>query len=311
MSRVTAPAGSTPLLGADRTTRDALGGADRGETGTSADGRPRAPGRRGRPLGTLSRIRGTLPLGWRLVLGAVGLVGLVVLWLVAARQTAGASTGVRVPTPAATWTALAELWRDGTLWSDLHASAVRMFYGYGISVILGIVVGVGMGAFPGIEGGLEAPIGFLRYIPASALTPLMLLWLGVDEAPKITLIVVGTVFFNILMVADVARAVPRELINAAATLGASRRRIITRVVLPHSWPGIVDVARINLAAGWLMLVVAELLASDEGLAVRIVRSTRFLRFDVMFAVLIVFGVIGIVSDLALRGLRWAVAPWDR
>jgi len=188
---------------------------------------------------------------------------------------------------------------------------VRMFYGYGISVAIGIVVGVAMGAFPGVEGGLEAPIGFLRYIPASALTPLMLLWLGVNEAPKITLIVVGTVFFNILMVADVARAVPRELISAAATLGASRRRIIMRVVLPHSWPGIVDVARINLAAGWLMLVVAELLASDEGLAVRIVRSTRFLRFDVMFAVLIVFGVIGIVSDLALRGLRWAVAPWDR
>ena len=167
------------------------------------------------------------------------------------------------------------------------------------------------GAFPGVEGGLEAPIGFVRYIPASALTPLMLLWLGVDEAPKITLIVVGTVFFNILMVADVARGVPRELVHAAATLGASRRRIILRVVVPHSLPGMVDVARINLAAGWLMLVVAELLASDEGLAVRIARATRFLNFDVMFAVLIVFGAIGVLSDLALRGVRWAVAPWDR
>jgi NitT/TauT family transport system permease protein len=151
----------------------------------------------------------------------------------------------------------------------------------------------------------------VRYIPASALTPLMLLWLGVDEAPKITLIVVGTVFFNILMVADVARGVPRELVHAAATLGASRRRIILRVVVPHSLPGMVDVARINLAAGWLMLVVAELLASDEGLAVRIARATRFLNFDVMFAVLIVFGAIGVLSDLALRGVRWAVAPWDR
>ena len=109
---------------------------------------------------------------------------------------------------------------------------------------------------------------------------------------------------------DVLMALERG-VSAAATLGASRRRIILRVVLPHSWPGIVGVARINLAAGWLMLVVAELLASDEGLAVRIARATRFQDFDVMFAVLIVFGAIGVLSDLALRGLRWAVAPWDR
>ena len=104
---------------------------------------------------------------------------------------------------------------------------------------------------------------------------------------------------------------PRELVNAAATLGASWWRIVRRVALPHSSPGIVDVARINLAAAWLMLVVAELLAADEGLAVRIARATRFQNFDVMFAVLIVFGLIGVLSDLALRGVRWAVAPWSR
>ena len=142
------------------------------------------------------------------------------------RPTAGARTGVRIPTPGDTWTALRELWTSGTLSGDLAASGERMLYGYGLSVLIGIVVGVAMGAFPAVEGGLEAPIGFLRYIPASALTPVVVLWLGVDEAPKITLIVVGTVFFNILMVADVARGVPRELIDAAATLGATRRRVI-------------------------------------------------------------------------------------
>jgi NitT/TauT family transport system permease protein len=138
-----------------------------------------------------------------------------------------------------------------------------------------------------------------------------MVWLGIDEAPKITLIVLGTVFFNILMVADVARAVPRELIEASYTLGARRRTVLWRVVLRHSLPGIVDVARINLAAAWLVLVVAELLASQEGLAFRINSAVRFRQTDTMFALLLTFGVIGIVSDLVLRWVRNASSPWAR
>jgi NitT/TauT family transport system permease protein len=113
------------------------------------------------------------------------------------------------------------------------------------------------------------------------------------------------------MVADVARNVPRELLNASYTLGAGRRTVLRKVILPHSFPGIIDVARINLAAAWLMLVVAELLAAQRGLAFEIIRAQRFRAVDTMFALLIVFGVIGLVSDLALRWLRRRAAPWAR
>jgi NitT/TauT family transport system permease protein len=118
------------------------------------------------------------------------------------------------------------------------------------------------------------------------------------------------VFFNILMVADVARSVPQELVDASYTLGAGRVTVLRRVILPHSYPGIIDVARVNLAAGWLMLVVAELLAAQEGLAFRVVRAQRFRDVDTMFALLIVFGIIGVVSDLCLRQLRRRTAPWS-
>ena len=124
------------------------------------------------------------------------------------------------------------------------------------------MLGVAIGSFRSVEAFWESPIGFLRYIPATALTPLFLLWLGIDEAPKIALIVAGTVFFNILMIADVARARAarddqhRRTRSAPGGCACSRK-----VILPHSWPGIIDVARINLAAAWLMLVVAELLAA--------------------------------------------------
>jgi NitT/TauT family transport system permease protein len=195
--------------------------------------------------------------------------------------------------------------------NDLWASLRRVLIGYGISVLIGIVLGTAIGTFASIEGFFEAQVGFLRYIPASALTPLFLLWLGIGESPKIWLIVVGTVFYNVLMIADVTRSVPRELLNAAYTLGAGRLTVVRRVILRHSVPGIIDVARINLAAAWLMLVVAELLAAQEGLAFQIIRAQRFRAVDTMFALLIVFGAIGLFSDLFLRWLRNVSSPWAR
>src|SRR3546814_19224039 len=113
------------------------------------------------------------------------------------------------------------------------------------------------------------------------------------------------------MVADVTKAVPRELISAAYTLGAKRLTVLRRVILPHSWPGIVDVARINLAAAWLMLVVAELLAAQAGLAFRIIRPQPFRRMNRIFPLPLVFGLLGLSCDLAIRWVRIRLARWDK
>jgi NitT/TauT family transport system permease protein len=242
-------------------------------------------------------------------LAVAGALFLVAVW--ALMSTVFATDGFQVPTIGATWAALAEMWRDGELWSDFTASLERVVIGYSISLAIGIVLGVLMGSFMSVEAFLEPQVGFLRYIPASALTPLLLIWLGIDEAPKITLIVVGTVFYNVLMIADVARSVPSPLIAAAYTMGAGRGTVLRRVILPHSLPGIIDVARINLAAAWLMLVVSELLAAERGLAFRIIRAQRFRRIDRMFALLLIFGLLGIASDMALRWLRNRTSPWAK
>ena len=266
-------------------------------------------GVRGRRHRALLRIRGQLGLGWKIGLAALGVGVIVALWAIAAANTANSKS--LLPTPAATWHALVALQSDGVLTTDLWASVRRVLIGYGISVAIGVVIGVAIGTFTSVEAYFEAQVGFLRYIPASALTPLFLLWLGIGESPKIWLIVIGTVFYNILMIADVARAVPRELLNASYTLGAGRMTVVRRVILRHSVPGIIDVARINLAAAWLMLVVAELLAAQEGLAYQIIRAQRFRAVDTMFALLIVFGAIGLCSDLFLRWLRNVTSPWAR
>jgi len=264
---------------------------------------------RGTRQSSVGRLRGDIPARVRWAMSAAGAGSVIGLW--ALLSTVWATDAFQVPTMAATWSALVEMWQAGELWSDFTASVERVGIGYAISIVIGVGVGVLIGSFRSAEAFFEPQVGFLRYIPASALTPLLLIWMGIDEAPKIALIVLGTVFFNILMVADVTRAVPRELISAAYTLGAKRLTVLRRVILPHSWPGIVDVARINLAAAWLMLVVAELLAAQDGLAFRIIRAQRFRRIDRMFALLLVFGLLGMASDLALRWFRDRSARWAK
>lgn len=268
--------------------------------------RGRAGATRGQRQSALLRMRGDIPPGLSVVLALGGVAALLGGWALVSI----AMDTFLFPTPAATWNAGVEWYRDGELTVDLTASLRRVAIGYSISVVIGVLLGVLVASFTSVESFFGPQMGLLRYIPASALTPLFLVWLGIDEAPKIALIVVGTVFFNILMTADVARAIPQEEVDAAYTLGAGRLRVLRKVILPHSWPGIIDVARINLAAAWLMLVVAELLAAQEGLAYRVVRSQRFRRVDTMFAVLIVFALIGLVSDLGLRQLRKRTAPWS-
>jgi NitT/TauT family transport system permease protein len=265
-------------------------------------------GTRGRRQHALLRIREDIPTPWRIGLSLAGLATPILLWILLSR---GSSSDLIIPSPAQTWGGGKRLYDEGVLFGDLWASTRRIMIGYAISMAIAIVLGLAMGTFRSIESFLEPPTGFMRYIPATALVPLMLFWLGIDETPKITLIVLGSVFFNLLMVADVARNVPKEIINASYTLGAGRLTVLRRVVFPHSLPGIIDVARINLAAAWSILVVAELLAAQEGLAFRIVRAQRFRQIDEMFAILIIFGAIGVVSDLALRALRNRAAPWAR
>jgi NitT/TauT family transport system permease protein len=264
-------------------------------------------GTRGHRQGHLGRLRGDIPARLHTALGVVGVLVVLGAWQLAAQSLA--SDTFLLPTPLATWHAGIEMWRSGDLLADLGASTQRIAIGYSISMAVGIGLGIVIGSFRSAEAFFEPQIGFLRYIPASALTPLFLIWLGIDEAPKIALIIMGTVFYNVLMISDVARNVPSELINASYTLGAGRLKVLRRVIVPHSYPGIIDVARINLAAAWLMLVVAELLAADKGLAFRIVKLQRVHRVDAMFALLIVFGLIGIVSDVALRLLRRRTASW--
>jgi NitT/TauT family transport system permease protein len=174
-----------------------------------------------------------------------------------------------------------------------------------VSVPLGIVIG----SFRAGQALFEPVIGLLRYMPASAFIPLLIIWLGLGEPSKIALLLIGVVFFNTLMTADAVRLVPMDVIQVSYTLGARRGEVLRKVVLPHALPGMIDAMRVNAAAAWNFVVVAELIASTSGLGYRIVRSQRFLETDKIFAVLVVIGLIGLSIDVCLRLARQRLGRW--
>jgi len=238
-------------------------------------------------------------------LGAVGFLLLIGTWAL----VASLSSSEMIPSPWETWDGLVELHRRGDLVGNVAISVQRVAIGFAASMAIGIVVGVLIGSFRSAEAATTSSIGFLRYIPANALTALFLLALGIDEAPKLALIITGTVFYNVLMIGDVVRDAPKEQVNAAFTLGATRLRVLRRVILPHSIPGIIDVARINLAAAWLMLVVAETAAAESGMYFLLQKLARFRNYEGVWGILLIFGVIGALSDVALRLLRRLTGSW--
>ena len=166
-----------------------------------------------------------------------------------------------------------------------------------------------MGAFASIRALFEPIIGIVRYMPAPAFIPLLIIYLGLEEEPKIALIFIGVVFYNTLMIMDAVKFIPKDLIETTYTLGGRRLQMLFQVITPYVAPNILDTFRINMAAAWNLVVVAELLAANEGLGKRIALAQKFFRTDEIFACLIVLGVIGFILDISLRRILRTTCKW--
>lgn len=247
-------------------------------------------------------------LNWTLIALSIG-IPFVLWWIIS--NSGIVQPAFLLPTPSQVGTALGRLWADGSLQKDITASLFRVLSGFSLAAIISIPLGILMGAFPSIRALLEPVIGIVRYMPAPAFIPLLILYFGLGETPKILLIFIGTLFFNTLMVMDAVKFVPKELIETTYTLGGLRSTVLLQVIFPYVLPSIIDAGRVNMAASWNLVIVAELVAATEGLGRRISVAQRFLKTDEIFAGLIVIGLIGLTIDLIFRLLlkvsnRWAV-----
>ncbi len=229
------------------------------------------------------------------------------LWFVATEYLS--IDTIFLPSPLDVGKAFISLWSKGFLLEDVWASFARVSIGFILSALVALPLGILMGAFASIRSLFEPIIGVVRYMPAPAFIPLLIIYLGIGEEPKIALIFIGTVFFNILMIMDAVKFVPKDLIETTYTLGGMRWQVLAQVITPYIVPSIIDTFRINIATSWNLVVIAELVAASEGLGKRIILAQKFLKTDEIFVCLIVLGLIGFCLDLFFRLLLRTTCKW--
>ena len=193
---------------------------------------------------------------------------------------------------------------------DILITIWRVFGGFLLAAALGIPLGMAMGAYKPIEAFFEPFISFSRYLPASAFIPLLILWAGTGEAQKVLVIFVGSFFQIVLMVAVVVGNTRRDLVEAAYTLGASDRAVVTRVLLPAGAPEIAEIARLVLGWAWTYVIVAELIGASSGIGHMIMDSQALLNTGQIIFGIVVIGVIGLISDYLFKAFNRRLFPWS-
>ena len=234
-------------------------------------------------------------------------VVLVCLWQIACSSGLLSTRLVASPIQIAVtgWT----LVRDGTLPFNLGVSLLRAGSGLGLAISVGVVLALLSGLSRIGEDIVDAPLQILRTLPALALVPLFILWFGIGETPKILLVALGATFPIYLNLHKGIRSIDPKLVEMASTLGLSRWQTIRDVYLPGALPDFLTGLRYAVGVSWLMLVVAEQVNAESGIGHMMMDAQDFLRTDIILVGLLVYGVLGLMSDQIVRLLESTLLAW--
>lgn len=252
-------------------------------------------------------VRGQLPHRIVVALAITGFMLPFLSWLIL--STSGSIDPVFLPTPELVLRRCLDWLLNDDLMSDVGISIGRVFGGFLLSAVLAIPIGVMIGTYAPVRSLLEPLTDFSRYLPAVAFIPLIMLWVGIDESAKLTVIFVGTFFQMVLMLAEDIALVPNQPIEAARTMGATNGEIVRLVLIPAARPAMLDTLRQTMGLAWTYLVVAELVAANSGLGFSILKAQRFLQTDKIFAGILLIGLIGLLTDQTFRWLHRRCFGW--
>jgi NitT/TauT family transport system permease protein len=197
-------------------------------------------------------------------------------------------------------------WLHESLWHSIQI----IFWGFVISSAIGVPIGILCGAYAPVARLSEPFIEFFRYLPAPAFGALAIAVLGIYDGPKITIIVIGTLFQQILIIANTTRKVDIALLEAALTLGTKPSQLLRHVVVPGILPDLYRDQRILLGWAWTYLIVAELIGATSGITWFITQQARYQHFENVYAAIAMIGLIGLGTDMVLARFGRQLFPWD-
>ena len=220
---------------------------------------------------------------------------------------------IALPPPKAVWNAFVTLFTTGygghAIWEDIGVSSLRVAIGFLGAVVIGVPLGLLMARVGFVFRIIDPFLQFIRPVPPLAYIPLLVVWFGIGELPKILLILVGTIPVIIIGTISGVKATPPLRVAVARTLGASERQIFRHVILPSALPEIFTAARVGIGIAWSCLVAAELIAADEGLGWLVQYAGQALQVAVVIAGIIVIGSLGYAMELAIRLVENRTLPW--
>lgn len=260
----------------------------------------------GRPVVRRRRLGPGKPIKFGAVLGPVVLLA---IWSV------GSATGLLDPRVlSAPWTVVTtagDLIADGRLQSNLWTSTQRAFIGLGFGIVLGVVLALISGLSRLGEAILDGPIQIKRAIPSLALLPLLILWLGIGESMKIVTILLGVFVPIYIHTHNGLRTIDARYVELAQTVGLSQWDFIRRVVLPGALPGFLLGLRFAVTGAWLSLVVVEQINSTSGIGYMMELARTYGQTDIIIVGLVLYGVLGLLSDGAVRLIQRKALSWRR
>ncbi|MEN3381356.1 MAG: sulfonate transport system permease protein [Hyphomicrobiales bacterium] len=247
----------------------------------------------------------------RYVRPALGLalpLGLAILWEIAVRL--GYSDGRLVPPPSRIWATLVELAATGELQRHVAVTMARVAAGFGFGVAAGTLAGAITGYSTITRRLIDPTLQALRAIPSIAWVPLFILWLGIFESSKITLIAVGVFFPVYLGVMGAVLSVDRKIVEVGRVFRLSGPAMVWRILLPAVLPAYVIALRSGLGLGWMFVVAAELLGASEGLGYLLVDGQQLGKPAQIVAAIVVFAVIGKTTDWMLSAAAAPFLRWE-
>ena len=262
-----------------------------------------------RPAGEAMKKKAGTAAAAELIQRLIVPAAVIILWFVLSAK--GLTNTSVLPTPEKFRDALIQQIESGALWNHIGHSLARVLKGYLIGAAAGVLLGTAAALSPAVGRMIEVPVGVLRPIPAIALIPFFILWMGIGEKSKVAVIIFGTFWPVLLNTIQGIRSADPKLLEVGAVLEKDRTTMLTRIVFPAALPSVFTGLRLGISSAWTCVVAAEMIAASAGIGFLITYSREMAKPATLMVGILVIGLFGLLIDLLFSRLSRALIFWDR